>query len=437
MLKPHIIRTELNSQNPISYALYGRILLYAHTTDYTVRDIMAEHSIEEPSSIVTDRELALIKCLYRFPASQHILCRWHVNMNVLAKTKRWFPAAIRDASGVYHRHPQFQEFIQSWNTLLASPTEYIYNQELVKFKAKYPTAAVTYCVDTWLLWKENLVACYINQCFHFGITVTSPIEGCHATMKAFLQRGHSDLKGVFDKLKLFWAEQHASIQSTTAQQQLRPKHSVNVPLFAAVLKQVHSCALERILKELKKLPDTKPPPSSCTCSIQQSIGLPCYHTLYERKLSTGVVHLKDIHTHWHYSRPEPGTLSTPALPVMNPLVVKGKGRPLGALGTGRVAPTSTRREPSSFELPSSSAPPALAPTTTPTERLYIVNSGLSRLQNGHQDTYEPGTQGGRAYMRGLSSIWQTELVDVATAAIDLIEREVIEVDVDTIEVEVN
>jgi hypothetical protein len=183
-------------------------------------------------------------------------------------------------------------------------------------------------------------------------------------MKAFLQRGHGDLKGVFDKLKLFWAEQYASIQSTIAQQQLRPKHSVNVPLFAAVLKQVHSCALERILKELKKLPDTKPPPSSCTCSIQQSIGLPCYHTLYERKLSTGVVHLKDIHAHWHYSRPEPGTLSTPALPVLNPLVVKGKGRPRGALGTGRVAPTSTRRDPSAFELPSSSVPPALASTLT-------------------------------------------------------------------------
>jgi hypothetical protein len=396
---------------------------------------MTEHSIEAPSSIVTDRDLALIKSLNtRFPDSQHILCRWHVNMNVLAKTKKWFPAPVRDSSGVIRRHPQFQEFIQSWNTLLASPTEYIYNQELSKFKAKYPTAAVKYCTNTWLLWKENLVACYINQHCHFGITVTSPIEGCHATMKAVLQRGHGDLKGVFDKLKLFWAEQHASIQSTVAQQQLRPKHSVNVPLFAAVLKQVHSCALERILKELKKLPDKKPPPSSCTCSIQQSIGLPCYHTLYERKLSTGVVHLKDIHAHWHYSRPEPGTLSTPDLPILNPLVVKGKGRPRGALGT-RVAPTNTRRDPSSFELPSSSAPPALA--STPTEQLYIVNSGLSRLQHGHQDTYEPGTQGGRAYMRGLSSIWHTELFDIATATIDLIEREVIEVDVDTIEVEVN
>jgi hypothetical protein len=139
---------------------------------------------------------------------------------------------------------------------------------------------------------------------------------------------------------------------------------VNVPLFAAVLKHVHSCALERILKELKKLPDKTSPHFSCTCSIQQSIGLPCYHTLYQRKLSPGVVYLEDIHVHWHYSRPEPGTISTLALPVLNPLVVKGKGRPRGALGTGRVTLTSTRREPSAFELPSSSAPPALASTST-------------------------------------------------------------------------
>jgi hypothetical protein len=83
--------------------------------------------------------------------------------------------------------------------------------------------------------------------------------------------------------------------------------------------------------------------------------------------------------------------------------------------------TSTRREPSAFELPSSSAPPALALQ----ERLYIVNSGLSRLQNGHQDLYKPGTEGPRAYMWGLLSIWQTE-VDTATATAELIEREVFE-----------
>jgi hypothetical protein len=117
--------------------------------------------------------------------------------------------------------------------------------------------------------------------------------------------------------------------------------------------------------------------------------------------------------------------------------VKGKGRSRRARGT-RVAPTSTRREPSSFELPSSSAPRALAPT--PRERIYIVNSGLSRLQNGHQDPYEPGTQAPRAYMRGLSSIWRTDLFDVATAAVELMEREVvsgIELNGYTIEIEIN
>ena len=76
---------------------------YNWAIDY-IRDIMAEHSIKEPSSIVTDRELALIKCLYRFPASQHILCRWHVNMNVLTKTKKWFLAPVR-VDSVIQRHP--------------------------------------------------------------------------------------------------------------------------------------------------------------------------------------------------------------------------------------------------------------------------------------------------------------------------------------------
>lgn len=211
---------------------------------------------------------------------------------------------------------------------------------------------------------------------------------------------------------------------------------MNIPLFAAVLKQVHGYALQRTLVEHAKLPARGAPPTSCTCSIQQSIGLPCYHTIYQRKLSSGEIYLEDIHPHWYFSRPEPGlqAISHP-LPVLEPLVMQGRGRPRDALGIGRVAPTSTRREPSAFELPSSSAPPAFE---APQERLYVVNSGLSRLQNGHQDPYEPGTQAPRAYMRGLSSIWQTDLFDVATAAVELIEREVvsgIEVDEDTIEVQ--
>jgi hypothetical protein len=266
-----------------------------------LRTIMTQDTIEEPTSIVTDRDLALIRCLKsQFPSSYHLLCRWHINMNMLAKTKRWFPGPIK-TSGKTVRHPQFQDFLSSWNTLLASPTEELYNKKLVEMRAKYPTGAIEYCTKTWLIWRESLVACWINQYYHFGVTVTSPIKGCHTNIKVYLQRGHGDLRGVFNNLKHFWAGQHASIKTVTAQQQFRPLHSINISLFAAVLKQVHGYALQKILQEHAKLPTQGPPlgPAypSCGCSITQSMGLPYYHKIWQRKTTGRVILLEDIYPH--------------------------------------------------------------------------------------------------------------------------------------------
>jgi len=184
-------------------------------------------------------------------------------------------------------------------------------------------------------------------------------------------------------MKLFWTDQHASIQSTIAQQQLKPRHTVNIPLFAVVLQHIHGYALQKILQEHAKLPARGPPIPGCACTIQQSIGLPCYHKIWDRKVNSGVILLEDIHPHWYFNRPVASAQSTTLpLPILNPLAIQGRGRPRGALGgVGRVAPSNTRRDPSTFELPSSSAPVAYSRPSS--ERLYIVNSGLSRLQNGH------------------------------------------------------
>ena len=75
--------------------------------DYTqaiqqLRNIIAIHNIEEPVSIVTDRELALINCLKSsFSQSIHLLCRWYVNMNVLTKVKKYFLALIKVLSHIF------------------------------------------------------------------------------------------------------------------------------------------------------------------------------------------------------------------------------------------------------------------------------------------------------------------------------------------------
>ena len=184
------------------------------------------------------------------------------------------------------------------------------------------------------------------------------------------------------------------------------------------------------------MPASGPPPPGCECIIQQSIGLPCFHTIWERKRDGGVIQLEDIHHHWYYFRPDRGTSSnqvTPVpLPLLNPMPIKGKGRPKGALGgVSRIPESSTKRHPSAFELPSSSAPPILERSTLSSKKLFIVHSGLSsttigmsRIQAGHQDLYEPGTRRERAYMSKISSVYQTDsIVDSMVIADNLVLNE--------------
>jgi hypothetical protein len=88
---------------------------------------MIKEAISELLLIVTDRDIGLINAIeVRFPASRHLLCRWYINMNILAKTKGFFPKPVR-VNRVIQRAPQFQEFLRSWNTLLASPNILTYN----------------------------------------------------------------------------------------------------------------------------------------------------------------------------------------------------------------------------------------------------------------------------------------------------------------------
>jgi hypothetical protein len=168
----------------------------------------------------------------------------------------------------------------------------------------------------------------VNKHLHFGVVVTSPIEGCHSQLKAYLQRSSSDLKGVFDRLLLFWDAQQQSIATSYAQQLLRPRHNTNTPVLAALVGQVYAYALQKLLIELAKLPaEKKPPESTCTCVIQSSIGLPCYHTIWKRINVGGAILPEDIHPHWWHRRPDPSTFpaeySLPLL-VLNPPVIRVK-----------------------------------------------------------------------------------------------------------------
>ncbi|RFU26621.1 hypothetical protein B7463_g9713, partial [Scytalidium lignicola] len=103
--------------------------------------------------------------------------------------------------------------------------------------------------------------------------------------------------------------------------------------------------------------------------------------------------------------------------MLDPIVIRGKGRPKGTLGRGKgIAESSTKRLPSDFELPPSTTPAAVDLSPIPKEQLYISPSSTTRLsmlrfEQGHIDNYEPGTVRERGYMRGISSIYKDDYVE--------------------------
>jgi hypothetical protein len=184
---------------------------------------------------------------------------------------------------------------------------------------------------------------------HFGIRVTSPIEGCYAVLKLYLKVSTGDLKGVFDRLQQFWSNQQRNIRDASAQEQNKVKHWLNKPYFHLVQGLVYDRALHLILCKCAKLHKAKEQACTqvqrqanranlglCTCTVTALMGVPCFHTLFDRFTGNGHILPEDIHPFWWYKRPEQGTSSEIAMQtarvVLNPAMVQGKGCPKGAKG---------------------------------------------------------------------------------------------------------
>jgi hypothetical protein len=112
------------------------------------QQLLNEYGIDHPKCFVTDRELALMNTLDRtYPSSDHILCRWHVNMNVVAKCKKHFKTK-----------ESFEEFYELWAAVLDAPTEEQYVKNVDELKANMPPVAFKYISGTWLIWREKVVS---------------------------------------------------------------------------------------------------------------------------------------------------------------------------------------------------------------------------------------------------------------------------------------
>ncbi|KAM4061414.1 MULE transposase [Hirsutella rhossiliensis] len=221
-------------------------------------ELAVQEGIPLPRVIVTDRELALMNALLSIPelaAVLHLLCRWHINKNILAKTKAHFPGPTKEGNRTV-RAPEFTAFLQDWASLVNAPEDDLFNTRLPAFKtAGHPPAAVAYAINTWLdPWKEKFVLCFVDRHRHLGHRTTSIIEGMHSTMKRFLWSSTGDLTSVFQRLQAFWRHQAEEISSHQQATGHKVAIAVLQPLFSKI--RPNLARRNRLLAELMNLEKT-------------------------------------------------------------------------------------------------------------------------------------------------------------------------------------
>ncbi|XP_012855334.1 PREDICTED: protein FAR-RED ELONGATED HYPOCOTYL 3-like [Erythranthe guttata] len=241
-----------------------------------------------PSAIVTDRELGLIKALENvFPTVPHLLCLWHINMNVGRRASRCLGNSRRRGTAFV---------VGTWQTLVKSVSEEDFAMNytaLLDEYANYPDL-IEYLQYTWLVYKEKFVKAWTDLIFHLGNTSTSRVESNHRALKRWLESS----TGGFDT---FWAQYHSmmkdqfnEILADFAKSKRIRAHTINVPVFKLLSSGIvtHNA--------LQMLDDEKDEDiDGCVCYMRKCLGLPCRHEIRAKmNARRGVFYAEVVHIFW-------------------------------------------------------------------------------------------------------------------------------------------
>nr|KAJ0193412.1 hypothetical protein LSAT_V11C800448590 [Lactuca sativa] len=103
----------------------------------------------QPCVIMSDRELALMNGIKNiFPTMTNLLCVWHIEKNVLANCKKYFGRA-----------EDFDIFMSSWNNVVYSTTEDLFEKNWDEFESMYieKKDALEYIKKYGFLGKKSLL----------------------------------------------------------------------------------------------------------------------------------------------------------------------------------------------------------------------------------------------------------------------------------------
>jgi hypothetical protein len=144
-----------------------------------------------PATVISDGDRALSPALFHVFAEQenhqvnHILCIWHINQNVTANCKKYFPTIEK-----------WEAFYRRWKDVVYATTIELLEERYNALHRDYPDAnwgIFEYLEDQLWPRRRKWAKCYTDQHLHFGNTASSRGEGANNQVKQELQFSTGEL----------------------------------------------------------------------------------------------------------------------------------------------------------------------------------------------------------------------------------------------------
>ena len=352
-----------------------------------------------------------------------LLCRWHLNKDVMAYARTKCPQLGRrlnekkelvDTTATELFASRFQELIRS-------PTVEDFEKGCQEVKKMSPKMA-KYLEDNWWKYKEKIVHCWTSKFTSFGLIATSIVEGGHARIKRWLGNSRADVVSLFDCLHRFFESHIGKVRRRDLHDSTYniPNFAIGNTLYDDVVRRVHRYALGKLEENFQKAQEHRNKGKdnpfyrvpSCKEQYSKEWGLPCYHDcikLLDAHTNGQAVHVsvEGFHKHWLLDR---SAKSRPTLPrIREPIVRPKSTKRMKKSKTAGNGQSGNRRDPSGFEIAEASKIATPVTTSTqpaePQERIWIVpstapapvalhpcsNSNATRSQVPLQTTAQPTT----------------------------------------------
>ncbi|XP_028068917.1 uncharacterized protein LOC114271500 [Camellia sinensis] len=220
----------------------------------TLHDLMDDNDL--PEVIVTDRELALMNAIENtFPNAGHLLCRWHINKNVLAKCKKMFGTKKK-----------WDKFNTAWNYLVLSSIEEKYNDHLA----------------------------ILHEDFN-NYSEAIKVESAHARLNSQLGSSQTTFEISFQKIHCLLKLQHIQVKASFEKSLTTVQHQFKHSQFRELWGNVFICALEYVLAESKRENSVGIDVAACGCVLRCTHDLPCAHEIANYMKQGHLIPLSSIH----------------------------------------------------------------------------------------------------------------------------------------------